>query len=285
MPVSSDHQPRRAALRGLRPLVAPAVAALALLFAFTGLFTTAYRDPEPHELPVAVVGPSTMAGNVQAQLDRSAPGAFDVERYATAATAREDLLDTEVQGALITGEGTDRALLAGAYGSAPTAAVRDGFEQVAAARGSRLEVQDLAPLPAHDSRGLSSAFTVFGVVIPSVSFGVAGAVHGLARSFGLAGITVATLGILFLGQASSGGAVTALFLPEFFGAVSGWLPTGAGLAAVRNVVYFDGAAIAPPLLVLAGWGLLGLALDLVARGHPRLAVGPPRRSRTATSVA
>jgi len=129
------------------------------------------------------------------------------------------------------------------------------------------------------------AFWPLAAVNALVAFGVAAAVHGLARGFGLAGIAVAVLGILFLGQASSGGAVTALFVPDFFGAVSGWLPTGAGLTAVRNVVYFDGAAIGPPLLVLAGWGLLGLALDLVARGHPRWAVGLPRRSRTAPAVA
>jgi hypothetical protein len=40
----------------MRPLLAPLLAALMLLFAFTGLFTAAYHDPDPNEIPVAVVG-------------------------------------------------------------------------------------------------------------------------------------------------------------------------------------------------------------------------------------
>jgi hypothetical protein len=235
-----------------------------------------------------------MAGDIQAQLERSAPGAFDVERYATAATAREDLLDTVVQGAHHGRGHRPRA----AGGCLRLGADRRRARRLRAGGGSSARARWLTVAAFALTAGLltavtadwvvgalSGAFWALAAVNPLVAFGVAGAVHGLARSFGLAGIAVATLGILFLGQASSGGAVTALYLPEFFGAVSGWLPTGAGLAAVRNVVYFDGAAIAPPLLVLAGWGLLGLALDLAARGYPRLAVGHPRRSRTAPSVA
>jgi uncharacterized phage infection (PIP) family protein YhgE len=82
--------------------------------------------------------------------------------------------------------------------------------------------------------------------------------------------------LLLLGQASSGGAVTPLLVPEFFGTVAPYLPTGAGVTMVRNVVYFDGVAIVQPLLVMAGWLLVGLGLERVALRLPRLAVGLPR---------
>jgi hypothetical protein len=49
-----------------------------------------------------------------------------------------------------------------------------------------------------------------------------------------------------------------------------WLPTGAGISLLRNVVYFDGAAIAGPLMVLAGWGAFGLTLELAAQARTRL---------------
>lgn len=319
----------------MRPLLAPLLAALMLLFAFTGLFTAAYHDPDPNEIPVAVVGSDSVGRGVQAEFDRAAPGALDVEPYANEATARDDLLLTQVQGVLVPGE---RAMVASAFGRAPTDVVRGAFERAGAMR-----IEDVAPLPAHDSRGLSSVFTVFGVALPGaafgalltllgagipvrtrwlavggfavlagllsavtadvvvgalsgffwplagvsalVAFGVAAAVHGLGRAFGVVGIATAVLTLVVLGHASSGGAVTPLFLPGFLGAVSGWLPPGAGITAVRNVVYFDAAAIGPPVLVLLGWAAVGVALDRLATHNPRLAIGLPRRSPAASAAA
>jgi hypothetical protein len=315
----------------MRPLLAPLVAALMLLFAFTGLFTAAYHDPTPRDIPVAVVGSDSVARGVQSQFDRAAPGAFDVERYSSAAAARDDLLLTQVQGVFVPGE---RALVASAVGSAPTDAVRGAFEHAGA-----VDIVDVAPLPAHDSRGMSSTFTVIGIAVPSalfgavltllghgiaararwltigafavlagllsavtvdvlvgalsgafwplaavsalLAFGVAAAVHGLGRSFGVPGIGVAVLAIVVLGNASSGGVVTPIFLPGFFDAVSGWLPPGAGITAVRNVVYFDAAAIGPPVLAMLGWAMAGVALDRLAGHRPRWAVGLPGRATPA----
>jgi hypothetical protein len=316
-----------------RVLASMAVAMLSVL-AFTGLYTAAYQDPEPHEIPVAVVADAATAGQLQAGLDRAEPGGFDVRPYASESEARADLLDTEVQGVLIPGPSGDRALVTGAFGKSPTDAVRGAFEQIAAARGTDVVVHDLKPLPDHDSRGMSSMWVVLGTVVPSMTFGamltlmggalpartrwlalaafaplaglmsaftadvvvgaldgafwavagvasvlalgVAAAVHGLGRSFGVAGIGLGALVLLLLGQASSGGAVTPLLVPEFFGTVAPYLPTGAGVTMVRNVVYFDGVAIVQPLLVMAGWLLVGLGLERVALRLPRLAVGLPR---------
>ena len=43
------------------------------------------------------------------------------------------------------------------------------------------------------------------------------------------------------------------------------LPPGAGITAVRSVAFFDGAAIAQPVLVLAIWLVAGLILVLLGR--------------------
>jgi uncharacterized phage infection (PIP) family protein YhgE len=128
---------------------------------------------------------------------------------------------------------------------------------------------------------LSGAFWPLAGVTGLIALGTAAAVHGLARRFGPAGIAVALLAFVLLAQASSGGAVTALMLPDFFATVSGWLPTGAGVTAVRNVVYFDGAAIAQPLLVLAGWALVGVALELATRWPARADAARDRGFTTA----
>jgi hypothetical protein len=321
----------------LRRVLPSLLIALCSVLAFTGIYTAAYKDPEPHDVPVGVVG-SAAAGQLQAGLDRGSPGGFDVRAYASEAAARSDLLDTEVQGVLVPGAAGDRALITSAFGKSPTDAVVTAFT---AASEPDLAVRDLEPLPADDSRGMSPMWTVLGTVVPSMTFGamltllgaglparkrwlmlasfaplagvvsavtadvvvgtmsgaflplaaasaalafgVSAAVHGLGRALGLPGIGLAVLVLLLLGQASSGGAVTPLFVPEFFGAVAPWLPTGAGVSLLRNVVYFDGAAIAGPLLVVGGWALVGLTLELVAQARTQLSLVRRRAPAPATA--
>jgi hypothetical protein len=340
---ASHHNPPDRPRSPLRRLVPSALIALTSVLAVTGIYTAAYKDPKPHEIPVGVVAPAHVAGQIQAGLDRAEPGGFDVRAYADESQARADLLDTEVQGVLVTGPSGDRAFVTGAYGKSPTDAVTTAFEGVSAARGAPIEVEDLASLPSNDARGMGAMWTALGAVVPSITFGavltllggslpartrwlaiaafapaaglvsaltadvlvgalagafwplvgvstvmafgVAGAVHGLGRSFGIPGIGLGALVLLVLGQAASGGAVTSLMVPDFYGAVAAWLPTGAGAAAIRNVVYFDGAAIVQPLMVLAGYGVLGLTLELVSRLRPGWALGLPRAPQPAAAAA
>ena len=70
----------------LRPVLPPFLVALTLLFAFTGLFTTAYQDPAPHEIPIGVVAPPAGARALQAGLDHRLPGGFDVRSSPGAAS-------------------------------------------------------------------------------------------------------------------------------------------------------------------------------------------------------
>ena len=119
---------------------------------------------------------------------------------------------------------------------------------------------------------MSGAFLPLAASSAVLAFGVSAAVHGLGRALGFPGIGLAVLVLLLLGQASSGGAVTPLFVPDFFGTIAPYLPTGAGVSLVRNVVYFDGAAITGPLMVLAGWGLFGLVLEFASQARTRLSL-------------
>jgi hypothetical protein len=41
------------------------------------------------------------------------------------------------------------------------------------------------------------------------------------------------------------------------------MPPGAGATAMRNVAYFDGAALLVPLVVLVVWSLVGAALEVL----------------------
>jgi hypothetical protein len=112
--------------------------------------------------------------------------------------------------------------------------------------------------------GLTGAFAGVALVAGLLALAVAATVHGLTRVAGPAGLVTAVALLLLLGFPSSGGAVTPQLQPGFYGAISAWLPPGAALTAFRNVVYFDWAHTARPLMVLAAWGAGSLATGLLA---------------------
>ncbi|ADI06142.1 putative integral membrane protein [Streptomyces bingchenggensis BCW-1] len=59
---------------------------------------------------------------------------------------------------------------------------------------------------------------------------------------------------------TSGGAVPVPLLPPFFQAVHLAMPLGNGLDALRGILYFDGAGVLRPVLVLCAWIAGGAAL-------------------------
>jgi hypothetical protein len=86
---------------------------------------------------------------------------------------------------------------------------------------------------------------------------------------GIIGIGLAVLLFVILGNPSAGGAYPLPLLPAFWSAIGPWLPTGAGVSAWRGLLYFDGAKIFFPLLVLAGYALIGVVVTLWVAGRRR----------------
>lgn len=85
-------------------------------------------------------------------------------------------------------------------------------------------------------------------------------VLGLARALGSRGFAVGALLIFVLGNPLSGLSNAPDLLPRPWGTLGQLLPPGATGALLRNVVFFDGAATMRPMLVLAVWAVIGLAL-------------------------
>lgn len=110
------------------------------------------------------------------------------------------------------------------------------------------------------------------------SAAIAFSVAGLARLGGVAAGGLAALLFFPVGIPSSGGPVGPRYIPEWYAAVGSVLPPGATVEAVRNAVYFDGAALTRPTIVLACWivaGLVLLALPKKARKETPVAVAEP----------
>ena len=325
------------------------IALLALQAALVLLFVVPGRAPEPHGLPVGVVGPAPALPADQ----------FDVHRYPDAAAARTAIREREVYGAVVPAEG--RVLVAsaaspvvaqalreqlaagggGAAGDGSDAsggdAARGGAEASSGAGGaSGLHVEDVVPIASGDPRGvaLSSLFlplmiAVFPLALllgrmrlrrPALLGAVLGfsALSGLAltallrsmdalpgpylavsavaalivaavgltaaglfRMVGPAGLGIAALLFVVLGNPGSGNASAPELLPGFWRVAGQLLPPGAGGQALRDVAYFDGHALLAPALVLAAWALLGAALILARTRTSRPASAAPIEPRIA----
>ncbi|WP_183091510.1 DUF3533 domain-containing protein [Streptomyces radicis] len=96
-----------------------------------------------------------------------------------------------------------------------------------------------------------------------VVFATGALTFALQGLLGLAGIGVALLLVVVLGNPSAGGAFPSPLLPTFWQAIGPALIPGAGVWTARSIAYFDGRSTATPVLVLAIWAVAGAALTLL----------------------
>ncbi|MBR7835589.1 universal stress protein [Actinospica durhamensis] len=223
------------------------VAATTLFAAvFVAVALSAFHAPSPHALPVGVVAPASVAGQVGQALDHGAPGGFDLRVYGSAAAARTAIAHGEVDGALVEGSGTMQLLVAPAAGATPTQAVTTAFTAVAAHAGQPLTVTDVVKPGVGDSMGLSPFFLVLGVLIPSVAVG-SGSALVFRRSRPLWWLAAPVLAATAIGLATAGVADGVAGLGNY--------PALAGIVALFSLaVAAPTAALArikPPLSVLA----------------------------------
>jgi hypothetical protein len=87
---------------------------------------------------------------------------------------------------------------------------------------------------------------------------IAAAAAGLLALLGEAGLVLAALLMVLLGNPLSGVSSAPELLPQPFGLIGQLLPPGAGGSLLRSTAFFDGNAAVAPLTVLAVWAVLGL---------------------------
>jgi hypothetical protein len=89
---------------------------------------------------------------------------------------------------------------------------------------------------------------------------IAAVVAGLESLLGKAGVALAALTMVLIGNPFSGAATGPEMLPTGAGALGQLLPPGAGGNLLRSTGLFDGAAAGGHVTVLAIWAVAGLAL-------------------------
>ncbi|RBM20755.1 DUF3533 domain-containing protein [Streptomyces sp. PT12] len=157
-------------------------------------------------------------------------------------------------------EGTRHAL--------PRLLVLAGYAVVGGVGGAVIAGPVLGALP-----GSVAALGALGALVVFATGALMFALQGL---FGLAGIGLALLLVVVLGNPSAGGAFPYPLLPAFWQAIGPALIPGAGVWTARSIAYFDGRSTATPVLVLAIWAVAGAALTLLLA---RLRAARPGRLR------
>jgi hypothetical protein len=103
---------------------------------------------------------------------------------------------------------------------------------------------------------------------------------GMAAVLKYAGLALAGVLLILVGNSTGGGSINQEFLPDFFRNIGQVLPNGAFIRAVRDTEYFGGANTHRAILVVALWAIGGLALVLAAEKLPQL-VARGKRSKAA----
>jgi hypothetical protein len=121
---------------------------------------------------------------------------------------------------------------------------------------------------------LRASFDVFSGHVVALSaiaaltiFASGAATAGIQAAAGPAGTGLVILVFVILGNSASGGPFARPLLPGLWSTIGGVLPPGASVDLARSALFFDGARIAGPILVLVAWAALGTLLALALGGR------------------
>ncbi|MGW3664785.1 hypothetical protein [Streptomyces sp. NPDC005141] len=201
----------------LKAWLQPTLISLIVVAAFIACYVGLQRDPQPHQVPIAVTGPS-LPGEVQEALGDT----VEVRPAADAATARHALEQHDVV-AVLSAETPDHLSLkiAGAAGTSTTSAVNELIDAYAHGAGTHVTTEDVIPLAKHDARGLAGFYVAFGVslagfVLGSNVLGLTGIMRLRHRLLLLTGASVAIgiVGAILVGPVL--GAAPAPLIPLMF---------------------------------------------------------------------
>jgi hypothetical protein len=158
--------------------------------------------------------------------------------------------------------------LIGLIGSPRDPSRRRAAARLGALAGFSIVAGILSVVILHASFDVFSGHVVALCAIATLTIFASGAATaGIQAALGEAGTALVILVFVILGNAASGGPFARPLLPGFWSTIGGVLPPGASVDLARSALFFDGARIAGPILVLMGWAALGPVLALALGGR------------------
>jgi hypothetical protein len=158
--------------------------------------------------------------------------------------------------------------LIGMIGSPRSRSRKRAAARIGALAGFSVVAGILSVLMLRASFGVFAGHVVAMCAIGALTvFASGAATAGIQALAGPAGTALVILVFVILGNSASGGPFARPLLPGFWSTIGGVLPPGASVDLARSALFFDGARIAGPILVLVAWAALGGLLTLALGGR------------------
>ncbi|MFE2042806.1 DUF3533 domain-containing protein [Streptomyces sp. NPDC059477] len=268
---ADDPVPRHGFLAEVRDAVTPratllVIGVLALQLLFIASYVGALHDPRPRDVPFGVVAPTAVAGRTVTRLDRLPGSPLDPRAVADEASARRQILDRSIDGALIVDPArtTDTLLVASGGGTVLATTLERLVGAVDETEGRTVRTVDVAPASPRDFNGLSSFYLVVGWCVGGYLCASILAISAGARPANPRRAVI-RLGAMAL-MAIAGGLGGALIVGPVLDALPGGVAALWGLGAL--ITFAVGAAT----LALQGiFGIIGIGLAIllvVIAGNP-----------------
>ncbi|GGR24596.1 membrane protein [Streptomyces cinereoruber] len=242
------------------------IGVIALQLLFVASYVGALHEPRLKDVPFGVVAPQAVAGQTVARLEGLPGSPLDPRALPDERTARQQLVNREIDGALVVRPAgtTDTLLVASGGGRALSLALESLLAAVDKNQGRTVRTVDVAPSSPHDFNSLSSFYLVIGWCVGAYLCASILAISAGARP---ANPTRAAtrLGTMTL-VALAGGLGGAVIVGPVLGALPGSVWALWGLGAL--LIFAVGAAT----LALQGlFGVIGIGLAIllvVIAGNP-----------------
>ncbi|WP_411110651.1 DUF3533 domain-containing protein [Streptomyces sp. c-19] len=255
----------------LKSAVTPRAALLVVgVFALQLLFIASYvgalHHPKPRDVPFGVVAPPQVSAQLVGRLEKLPGDPLDPRTVTDEAAARQQILNRDIDGALIvapTGR-TDTLLVASGGGTVLSSALQTIFTQVEGAQQRTVRTVDVAPASAEDFDGLSAFYLVVGWCVGGYICAAILAISAGSRPANRERAII-RLGAL-AGYSILGGLGGAIIVGPILGALPGSVAALWGLGAL--VVFAVGSAT---LALQSVFGIVGIGLAIlliVIAGNP-----------------
>ncbi|NEB40051.1 DUF3533 domain-containing protein [Streptomyces sp. SID14515] len=242
------------------------IGVVALQLLFIASYVGALHKPKATDVAFGVVAPQQMSRQLVDQLDGLPGGPLDPRAVSSAAEARRQIMNRDIDGALIVAaEGrTDTLLVASGGGTALVTALERILTGVEDSQGRAVRTVDVAPASGEDFNGLSSFYLVVGWCVGGYLCASILAISAGAKPANRQRAVIRT-GTMAL-YSVVGGIGGALVVGPVLGALPGsfW-----GLAGLGALVVFAVGMTTLALQALTGIVGIGLAvLIIVIAGNP-----------------
>jgi hypothetical protein len=160
------------------------------------------------------------------------------------------------------------ATLIGLIGSPRSSSRQRAAARIGALAGFSILGGILSVVMLRASFGVFSGHLVALCAIAALTIFASGAATaGIQAAAGPAGTGLVILVFVILGNSASGGPFARPLLPGLWRTIGGVLPPAASVDLSRSALFFDGARITGPILVLVFWAALGTLLALALGGR------------------